>query len=132
LALFQTKHNLLIIIAESAQNRKRKLSSSGEYRTWRGPVARRVKKELKAMLILHKNTRNMPTWGATATEAQKSRFRAAISEGQRRAWHPKGHEPALYAQGLPEGCARFYWLARDVFGDHNPTWTAANIIACIK
>jgi hypothetical protein len=40
--------------------------------------------------------------------------------------------PALYAAGLQEGCARFYWLARDVFGDHNPTWPAAKIIARIQ
>jgi hypothetical protein len=44
----------------------------------------------------------------------------------------RGRETALYTQDLPEGCARFYWLARDVFGDHNPAWTAAKIIALIQ
>jgi hypothetical protein len=83
----------------------------------------------------------MPTWLANASEAQKARFRAAISEGQKRAWqngrkgnyrHSRGREAALYAQGLPEGCARFYWFAREVFGDHNPAWPAAKIIARIQ
>jgi hypothetical protein len=45
---------------------------------------------------------------------------------------PRGREAALYAQGLPEGCARFYWLARVILGYHNPTWPTAKIIALIR
>ena len=45
---------------------------------------------------------------------------------------PRGREAALYAQGLPEGCARFYWLARMILGYHNPTWPSTKIIARIK
>jgi hypothetical protein len=45
---------------------------------------------------------------------------------------PRGREAALYAQVLPEGCARFYWLARMIVGYHNPTWPSAKIIARIK
>jgi hypothetical protein len=83
----------------------------------------------------------MPTWWATATEAQKAHFRAAISEGQRRAWQRgrkgnhrrrRGREPALEAQGLPPGCARFYWLARMVFGYHNSHWDSAKMILLLK
>jgi hypothetical protein len=33
---------------------------------------------------------------------------------------------------LREGCARFYWLARSIVGDHNPTWSSARIIKCIN
>jgi hypothetical protein len=83
----------------------------------------------------------MPKWLAHATEEQKARFRAAISQGQKRAWQrgrtscprsPKKREAALYAQGLPEGCARFYWLARCIVGYHNPKWSSAEIIRLIK
>jgi hypothetical protein len=38
----------------------------------------------------------------------------------------------LYAQGLREGCARFYWLARTVVGYNNSTWTTAVIIKRIN
>jgi hypothetical protein len=38
----------------------------------------------------------MPTWLAHATEEQKARFRAAISQGQKRAW-----------QRGRKGCPRF-------------------------
>jgi hypothetical protein len=84
----------------------------------------------------------MPTWPAHATEEQKATRRAAISRGMKRAWQegrakgnhrfPKGREAALYAQGLPKGCARFYWLARCIVGYHNPTWSSAKIIRLIK
>jgi hypothetical protein len=83
----------------------------------------------------------MPSWLAHASDEQKARFREAISQGQRRAWqngrkgnyqHPRGREAALYAQGLPEACARFYWLARYVLGYHNSHWDAAKIIATIQ
>ena len=82
----------------------------------------------------------MPTWIAHAEE-KKTRFREAISKGQKRAWQrgrkgnhrfPKGREAKLYAQGLPEGCARFYWLARTIVGYHNPKWSSAEIIRFIK
>jgi hypothetical protein len=82
----------------------------------------------------------MPTWLAHATEAQKARFREAISKGVKRSWQrgrkgchrfPKGREVALIAQGLLEGCARFYWLARAVVGYHNPNWSSAKIISLI-
>jgi len=83
----------------------------------------------------------MPAWWAHATEDQKARYRAALSEGQKRSWQngrkgnyqrPRGREAALFAQGLPEGCARFYWLAREVFGYHNPTWPTAKTIALVN
>jgi hypothetical protein len=45
---------------------------------------------------------------------------------------PKKREAALYAQGLREGCARFYWLARTVVGYDNPSWTTAVIIKRIN
>ena len=44
----------------------------------------------------------------------------------------KGREAALYAQGLREGCARFYWLARAVVGYNNPTWSTPKIIKLIN
>jgi hypothetical protein len=83
----------------------------------------------------------MPTWLAHATEKQKASFRAAISQGQKRAWQngrkgcprfPRGREANLYAQGLREGCARFYWLARTVVGYNKPSWTTAVIIKRIN
>jgi hypothetical protein len=83
----------------------------------------------------------MPTWLAHATEEQKARFREAVSRGAKRSWQrgrtgnhrfPKCREAAVYAQGLREGCARFYWLARTVVGYHNPTWTAPKIIERIN
>jgi hypothetical protein len=83
----------------------------------------------------------MPTWLAHATEDQKARFREAISKGAKRSWQkgrkgnprfPKGREAALYAQGLREGCARFYWLARAVVGYNNPTWSTPKIIKLIN
>ena len=83
----------------------------------------------------------MPAWLPNATEDQKARYRAAISEGQKRAWQkgrkgnyrrPRGRDAALYALGLPEGCARFYWLARTILGYHNPKWSSAEIIKDIN
>jgi hypothetical protein len=83
----------------------------------------------------------MPTWLAHADEKQKARFRAAISQGQNRAWQrgrkgnhrfPKGREAKLYALGLREDCARFYWLTRTIVGYHNPNWTSAKIIERIN
>jgi hypothetical protein len=83
----------------------------------------------------------MPKWPAHTTDAQRARFREAISRGAKRSWQrgrkgnhrfPKGREAALYAQGLRPSCARFYWLARCIGGYHNPTWTTPKIIKRIN
>jgi hypothetical protein len=83
----------------------------------------------------------MPTWLVHATEEQKARFREAVSRGAKGSWQrgrkgnyrfPKGREAKLYAQGLREGCARFYWLARTIVGHNNSTWTRSKIIKRIN
>jgi hypothetical protein len=55
-----------------------------------------------------------------------------MSRAQKELCYAGGRKTALEVQGLPEGCARFYWLARYVFGYHNPTWPTAKIITLIQ
>jgi hypothetical protein len=83
----------------------------------------------------------MPNWWAHATEEQRARHRAAVSQGQKRAWqrgrkgnylHPKGRSASLAAQGIPPDCVRFYWIAREILGGHNGWWPIAKIAARIK
>jgi hypothetical protein len=80
-------------------------------------------------------------WWVNASEEQRARFRAAVSQGQKRAWlrgrtgnyrHPKARIASLEAQGIPANCVRFYWRARDVVGYHNPKWSSSEIIRLIK
>ena len=58
----------------------------------------------------------MPAWLPHATDEQKARFRAAISEGQKRSWkkgrkgnyrRPRGREDALYAQASRKAARGF-------------------------
>src|SRR5262245_16633596 len=83
----------------------------------------------------------MPKWLAHHTEEQKAQWRQAVSRSAKRSWQrgrkgnhrfPKGREAKLYARGLREGCARFYWLARCIVGYHNPTWSSAKIMKRIN